>query len=378
MDIFDHYSVPPLQAVEQDIERLVEVRPVPGCGSYVVAIPQLVHVRALMTVRTRGMSNAEATDQAVITAVREAVGELGQSTEGKVAAKLLAEHPPGLVDRQQAAADAIGVDIKTIRRDRQIRAIRAVAERTYQHELSFLSRAALPAAWYRYDSLLRKLWAADGPNEVLLANGEIPTAQPQSRGAFHMQAGDVRALAEAYATLRELRPASAITILPSSEVHGAQLGCNIVSVGGPRWNVVTRALLEQLDPDWRFGDETGGLSTAIKSTATGTALEAHTTDEGEVLLTHGMILSACNPHNPESRVTVFAGLSTLGVLAVTRALTPATLFNSDSLAAIHAAFGDLQPETMALQIIVSTAVIDGEVVPTAIKPDSIFIKEIRK
>lgn len=375
MDKSDQVHIPLLEAIEQDVARLIEANPKAGAASFVSALIQLTHIRARVRTLRRSFSAVEAADIAVLDAIRAAIADLGQTTDGRVAAALTPENVVGLVARQEAAAAATGVDVKTIRRAGQLRAASAVARRIYQRELVYLSKYSLPAALHGDDPLLRILWSTRSSADVLLVHGEIPAIEPHSRGAFNIQAGDVQALLEAYVALREMKPSGDVSLLPSNAVHGAQLGCNVVSVGGPRWNVVTRALLNRLDPPWKFAGTPGSSTSGLLNQESGEQLTAVTDESGEVLQTHGFIVCAPNPFNDSNRVTIIAGLSTLGVLAATRCVIPPAEDQSmEVLNLVESAYGD-HLESGLLQIVVSTAVIDGEVVPASISKESIYVTE---
>ena len=375
------HQIPSIEALESDLNRLLETRLVPGAAASHAAIPQLMYLKSRSAPRARTTSQSAANDVTTREAVEQAIEDLGESDDGKVARALFdARGPLGFSARIKNAADALGVNEKTIRRDRQRRALRAVALRMIRSELEFLAAAVSPLVLYGQDPLIRALWSTQADAEIILTGGEIPAAIPHSKGAYSVQAGDVAALLEAYANLVGLRDQASISVAPSSEVHGAKLGCNIVSIGGPRWNVITRNLLELLKPPWRFSsspDDFGTPRSALVEYGPEQRKLTARTEEGEVLEAHGTIISAPNPHNPRTRVTVLAGLSTLGVLAATRALDPTRLMAGGSLGLkkIHDVYA-AQVDTAILQVVVSTQVIEGEVVPVGVSDARLETKRL--
>lgn len=247
------HQIPSIEALESDLNRLLETRLVPGAAASHAAIPQLMYLKSRSAPRARTTSQSAANDVTTREAVEQAIEDLGESDDGKVARALFdARGPLGFSARIKNAADALGVNEKTIRRDRQRRALRAVALRMIRSELEFLAAAVSPLVLYGQDPLIRALWSTQADAEIILTGGEIPAAIPHSKGAYSVQAGDVAALLEAYANLVGLRDQASISVAPSSEVHGAKLGCNIVSIGGPRWNVITRNLLGTLEAALAF------------------------------------------------------------------------------------------------------------------------------
>lgn len=180
---------------------------------------------------------------------------------------------------------------------------------------------------------------------------------------------------EAYAALTLLRPSSQITVLGSSQVQGAKLACNIVSVGGPTWNIVTRDLLTQLKPPWGFTKPTGSPAqmTDLSSGRLSPSLDA----DGHIIKTYGMIVLAPNPHNPANRVTILAGLSTYGVLASTRVLSTVggPHLDDDQLTLLHGQYSERLDDSL-LQIVTSAAVIEADVVPAKLTDKSLHIKRL--
>jgi hypothetical protein len=112
-------------------------------------------------------------------------------------------------------------------------------------------------------------------------------------------------LKSAYKNLPDIVP------LPSRLVVEDGLSRDLVLIGFPAGNEITKRVMEKLDLPYRFADHN------IVDSATGKVLYSANVVKDKVVHDYGMILRVPNPFHPQSIVFIFAGTETYGVKAAT-------------------------------------------------------------
>jgi hypothetical protein len=102
--------------------------------------------------------------------------------------------------------------------------------------------------------ILDYIWMGHAESQVTLIGGEIRGVKSTSnvKNIFYVQSADVYSLLEAGLSLVTANKDIHIDIRSSQTVSGQDLSGNIISVGGPRSNLVTNQILERIDLPWKF------------------------------------------------------------------------------------------------------------------------------
>lgn len=109
--------------------------------------------------------------------------------------------------------------------------------------------------------------------------------------------------------------------ISSKEIKGKDLDKNLILIGGPNSNEVTKRILKEIELPWQFDI---GIHTK-----TGKCIKHRTKDKiltakknHDVRQDYCMIFFGPNPFNLSTNVSLFAGLHTFGVVGAVRALSP--------------------------------------------------------
>lgn len=103
-------------------------------------------------------------------------------------------------------------------------------------------------------------------------------------------------------------------IVSAHNYPGTKLGKNLILVGGPDANSVTKKVMEKLSTRLQLGDPSQHTVSVIDS-ATGEVFNPTLSPAGEVTSDHGLVLRTANPFNPKAFVLVLAGSFGQGTLA---------------------------------------------------------------
>lgn len=164
---------------------------------------------------------------------------------------------------------------------------------------------------------LYRIWGFENKNEEIC----VVTGNIEHEMYKHLMAsGDIRAYGEVMSTLRNNYKKDLINSFFSKEFHPSQLmKYNIISVGGPRWNWVTRKVLDGFGDPFIFDlDNKCLIDRRVKPEKKYSVVIKE--DEG-VKEDYGIIIKAINPHKNDRNILIFMGYTTYGVLAATRCLS---------------------------------------------------------
>lgn len=230
-----------------------------------------------------------------------------------------------------------------------------------------------------YQEVLRHLWMGYSQTDIVIIGGEMLHVQSPSNvdGIYYVQSGDVKALLEASVNVAILNRDVQVSITSSSYIKGDQLTGNIISIGGPRSNLVTRTILEKLDLPWRFEFEypRGAQKRKfIASSRTAQRLEAEVVDSC-VKSDYCMIAAGPNPFNPNTRFALYAGLYTFGVLAGVRSVSHRTL-TREVLHNLNTIIERDWSGHELLQIVTKATVVNGKVVTPIFSTDDVQVVKL--
>jgi len=103
-------------------------------------------------------------------------------------------------------------------------------------------------------------------------------------------------------------------IVSAHNYPGTKLGKNLVLVGGPDANSVTKKVMEKLSTRLQLGDPSRHIISIVDSVS-GEVFNPTVSSAGEVTSDHGLVLRTANPFNPKAFVLVLAGSFGQGTLA---------------------------------------------------------------
>lgn len=226
-----------------------------------------------------------------------------------------------------------------------------------------------------YQDILRHLWMGYSQTDVVIIGGEMTHVQSPSNvdGIYYVQSEDVKALVESSINVALLNKDIKINITSSSHIRGEDLMRNIISIGGPRSNTVTRRILEKLSLPWNFEFENirGSKKKFIIDKDSRKKLEAEI--EGACVKSeYCMVVSGPNPFNPHTKFTLFAGLYTFGVLGGVRAVSPG-IITPNVLHNINTIIEKKWSGREIIQIVSKVDVINGNVVTPLLNPENLKV-----
>lgn len=173
--------------------------------------------------------------------------------------------------------------------------------------------ALIIAAWANKSLLLSPVWGFTSSTRLYVVSGSIENVAQQVRNAILM-GPDADAANEAITTTRLLRPKMRISRIYSPSYPDEFLKEDIVSVGGPVNNAVTRKLMAFISDFVIF--EGFVLKDRIAGHDYETVYEAD-----KVHHDYGLILKLPNPSGFPTEILILAGCDTHGVLAAARAVS---------------------------------------------------------
>ena len=162
---------------------------------------------------------------------------------------------------------------------------------------------------------LQKIWGFENKNEeICVVTGNI------EHGVWkHLMAtGDIRAYGEVMSVLRNNYKKELINTFFSKEFHPQQLRkYNVISIGGPRWNWVTRKILEELGNPFEFDLENRQIIDRRYNPPKKYKVEI----KNGIKTDYGIIIKTINPYKSDRNILIFMGYTTYGVLAAVRCLS---------------------------------------------------------
>jgi hypothetical protein len=170
----------------------------------------------------------------------------------------------------------------------------------------------------RDDSYLAALWAqpgADAAAKIILVGGHIPGGAIST-----VQMGDVNAKMQALHVLATLGFAEEIEVCDSSIFQASGYQRNIVAIGGPCFNSVTRNLLAKLPVEFEINDDGNDTPIVIRTGGPQIRLNAEYQSK-KVLADIGLFVRMKNPNNPDRQVIIACGIESPGVEGIVQAFT---------------------------------------------------------
>jgi hypothetical protein len=152
---------------------------------------------------------------------------------------------------------------------------------------------------------LKKIWGAyaeDRPRVIVGRYLENKQFEPTG----FLGVGDAIAISELRNLFTRLNGQD-LEILYSDQVSGDVLKENLILVGGPEFNLITREVMDRLKTSIRFGNPRLN-EIAFHDTCDNRVLAPKVNSiSGEVIKDYGLVVRAKNPFAPEKWVTVIAG-----------------------------------------------------------------------
>ncbi len=214
------------------------------------------------------------------------------------------------------------------------------------------------------------IWAGGSSEDsVVVISGEVKSTYNDSektRG-FYIELADVRALVESGRSLSFLNPKRDIEIFSSAETTNKQLEGNIVSIGGPRSNVVTKRLLQYLELPWDYDILPKTIPKEDrdrkKSITDGNNKMFPCFSDGDLQKDVAFLAFGPNPFNTSKRFLLLSGLFSYGVLGAARSVS-ALNHNERNIAFLNSTLSKITKKSI-VQVVSYVFVINGQ----AITPD---------
>lgn len=161
----------------------------------------------------------------------------------------------------------------------------------------------------------RRMWRFTPGREILIV---VSSAGPVNTGVYQRPTtgiGQVRGmLILGPLLLNAFHGLDLERVRLSDETMGRELENNLLVLGGPEHNRVTKMLLDQLAPQLPF-TAANNIITWDGDTYEGDAVN------GTIANDYGYVVRAANPFNSKSRIVIMAGSHTYGTVAAARWLT---------------------------------------------------------
>jgi len=180
-----------------------------------------------------------------------------------------------------------------------------------------------------------RIWRLDQDVTTYMVTGSIDLKALTGTQIFlapTMAAGDIDAFVEIISSLRLLYPKARIERFFSEEFPERNMDENIVTIGGPKWNTVTRHLLRSSDSPLTFD----GYFLVDEITG-----QRHETEEDEtqIYVDYGLILRMRNPYDRKNNFVLLAGCDTFGVLAAAKCMSSLSSFGYATIKTIDRQLG---------------------------------------
>ena len=169
------------------------------------------------------------------------------------------------------------------------------------------------------------VWMRSNKHDTMIVGEDLVRVDKEAdeKGVFYVHSGDALALIEAQVNYALLNSEMRALKVSSRAIKGVDLNKNLLIIGGPRSNEVTKRLLKELELPWQFelGGERSSDSKCLKHREKRGALEAE--KNHDVQVDYCMFLCGPNPFYPAANFSLFAGLYSFGVVGGLRAVSPA-------------------------------------------------------
>lgn len=208
-----------------------------------------------------------------------------------------------------------------------------------------------------------ELWHHDRTEKLVVVAPELPQqerteyATPTSPNYVRLaRYGDLDAFFEMYSALTRMGYHN----LSHRSAHEPGIGSarNLVLIGGPAWNSLTRTFMRHLDLPIRQNLEPAGQPDFFTTSDGTPALPTIELADGqpEVIEDVGLFVRATNPANPDTDVTICSGVFTHGVLGAVHSFTNPRVA-AENVEAIRERLG----RTTSFAVLFRVKVIDGRV-----------------
>jgi hypothetical protein len=208
-----------------------------------------------------------------------------------------------------------------------------------------------------------ELWHHDRSDKVYVVAPELPTteqteyANPASPNYIRLaRYGDLDAFFEMYTALTRMGYRNLSH--RSAREPGIGSSRNLVLIGGPSWNSLTRTYLLHLDLPIKQNLEPAGQPDYFTTSDGSSALPKVDIEDGQqhVIEDVGLFVRATNPTNPDTDVTICSGIFTHGVLAAVHCFTSSHVAG-DNVDAVRERLG----QAKSFAVLFRVKVIDGRV-----------------
>ncbi|HEV2784083.1 MAG TPA: helix-turn-helix transcriptional regulator [Actinophytocola sp.] len=215
-----------------------------------------------------------------------------------------------------------------------------------------------------------ELWHHDRAEKLFVVAPELPPGErmpyADERNVNYIRLaryGDLDAFFEMFVSLTRM----GYTNLShrSAREHGIGTARNLVLIGGPTWNPLTRSFMHLLNLPVEQHPAAGGEA-GYFTASDGTAVVPSVLGESQVVEDIGLFVRATNPTNPDTDVTICTGVYTYGVLGAVHLFTNPRLAG-ENVRAVQERLG----QARAFAVLFRVKVIDGRV-PTPRLPAAII------
>lgn len=182
------------------------------------------------------------------------------------------------------------------------------------------------AAWVTYrlrrmkhrvsrDAPYYDIWNLRSDQTVTIVTGAIP--DPARGQVPRMSSGDIKALTEVILSIRAMYPNLQYRHVSSPDLPTGGLDDNLVVIGGPKWNWVSRYFLSERKESPVSFEE---YDIVVRAEPDDERFCA-SVEDSQILGDTGVICRLPHPDAPDKAVLIFAGCHTYGVLAAVRYLS---------------------------------------------------------
>ena len=164
-----------------------------------------------------------------------------------------------------------------------------------------------------------KIWGFERKSEINVVTGNIrfetDASKSDSDYSALMASGDIDALVEVISSLKLIYPKAKIRRFFTEEYPERVIDENLITIGGPVWNTVTRRVLETIKSPLYFDKNLNLIDLISKQ-------EYETTEkDGKPVKDYGIVLKIPNPYDKDNCLILIAGCDTYGVLAGSKCIS---------------------------------------------------------
>ena len=175
----------------------------------------------------------------------------------------------------------------------------------------------------RTESSAAAIWLLSGSNAepIHLIGGFIPPEEQQTYSV--VQLGDRDASVQALYNLAAYCSVQQVRLFTSLDFSDDKLTGNVVCVGGPCFNRITRRFMEEANLPLGFEDIDGDEDlTPLVNRRTNTVFNKELDGSGRLIRDWGLFARFRNPFNESNRVIIACGIESSAVSGIVQLLTP--------------------------------------------------------